>query len=138
MNLRELSAGKEKREVARGPLQEAIDIGNDLIGNPTDEREQFREEAVQDGFENLEYALDRYRAAHTEIRDLLILEAWKGLGGEDKAVVERVLVEDSDMYNVRPFIGEAMSMFRELKVLRCTRTGHSTSEKKGRRREARS
>ncbi len=47
--------------------------------------------------------------AHAEVRDELILEAQKQMDSEDEAAVERVLAEDSDLYNVRPFIGEAMS-----------------------------
>ncbi len=62
-------------------------------------------------------ALSEYRAALVEVRDQLILEAQKEMDCEDEAMVEQILAEDSDMYNVQPFIGEAMSTFGELRVL---------------------
>ncbi len=67
MSLREVPTAKEKREAARGPLQEAVDAGNTLIGNPKDEEGRFKEKAIQDGLETLKDALDRYRAAHMEV-----------------------------------------------------------------------
>ncbi len=94
-----------------------VDARNTLVRNPKVGEGCFKEKALQDGLETLKNALDRYWAAHTEVRDELILEVWKEVGSENEAAVEPVLAEDSDMYNDWPFIGEAMSTFGELRVL---------------------
>ncbi len=61
----------------------------------------------------MERSLGEYWAAHVEFRDQLISEVWKEMDGEDEAAVEQVWAEDSGLYNVPPFIGEAMSTFSE-------------------------
>ncbi len=51
MSFCKLSGARDDREIARVPLQKAIEFGNDLIENPKDEEGQLREDAVQIGFD---------------------------------------------------------------------------------------
>ncbi len=118
MSFCKLSAARDNRLLAKAPLRRAIDIGNDLIGNPKDEEGRFKEDAVQNGFDGLEDAFSEFREAHMEVREQLSLKVQKEKGGEDKdTVIEEVLVEDSDLYNIRPFLLEAITTVGELKSL---------------------
>ncbi len=81
-----------------------------------EEEQQWKEEAICDGLDSLENAFDRYKVAHKEVMNQLMLEVEETLGDEDEATFEQVLGEDADTNNIRPFIHDALSTIGKLKA----------------------
>ncbi len=60
----------------------------------------MREKAIQDGLETLKDAFGRYKAAHREVGNQLMLEVEKEIGGEDEEAFMQVIEEDEDSNNI--------------------------------------
>ncbi len=66
-------------------------------------------EAIRHGLVCMENAFGRYKAAHREVMNQLMLEVEKQIVGEDEAAFTQVIEEDEESNDIGELYGEAMT-----------------------------